>query len=380
MGVVVRFHHRNAKDKGAWTVFVTHNGRRRSKRCKSRGQAEKLGRAIRLQLERKDFALPEKKAATPLETYATEWLDSATTLKPSTVRYYRQRLAHIAPVLGKLDVSSITRADVKHLVASCTAKKMATSQVRGTVAVLSTILSEAVEDGLLPANPALRPGRLRRAMRDAVQPKKEIDPYTRDEAEALLETARTKFAEWYPFLLTALRTGMRLGELRALRWGDLDWRGSFAMVTRNYVLGKFGSPKSGKGRRVDLSRQLRAELYLWRRKQRAKWLKKGKPMPALVFAGPDGKPLDDSFVRRAVRRIVKAADLRVRGSVIHVMRHTYAAQLLQAGTPITYVRDQLGHQSIAVTVDVYGAQIPGGHKGEVDKLDATSAEPMRRKA
>ena len=84
----------------------------------------------------------------------------------------------------------------------------------GVVRTLSTVLSEAVEDEKLPANPALRPGRLRRKLRDPNAPKRRVvDPYTRDDVERLLEAARQHYPEWFTFLLCGLRTGMRLGEL-----------------------------------------------------------------------------------------------------------------------------------------------------------------------
>jgi integrase len=65
-----------------------------------------------------------------------------------------------------------------------------------------------------------------------------IDPYMRDEAQVLLAVAQQHFPEWWSFLLCAIRTGLRLGELRALHWGDIDWRNRFVRVERRFVEGR----------------------------------------------------------------------------------------------------------------------------------------------
>ena len=142
---------------------------------------------------------------------------------------------------------------MKQLLAALAGKGLAPKTITGIVRTLSTILSEAVEDEKLPANPALRPGRLKRQFRDPNAPKRPtIDPYTREEAELLVATARTRYPEWAPFLLCALRIGLRLGESRALEWRSIDWRRRFLQVDRNFVEGAFTTPKNGLTRRVDL--------------------------------------------------------------------------------------------------------------------------------
>ena len=368
MGVKIRFY------KGAWWIFINHNGRRKAKKVGDRPTAEKIAREIRERLARADLQLPTPDGES-FKAYAEQWLSTAgTTLKPSTVRFYRDNLEnHLLPVLGPVRINRIGRADVKRLIVALTAKSLRPKTITGIVRTLSTILSEAVEDSKLTANPALRPSRLRRRLRDPNAPKKEtVDPYTREEVEVLLETAGAHYPEWHPFLLCALRTGMRLGELRALEWGDLDWRNRFIRVERNYVEGAFTTPKSGLSRSVDMSLQLRAVLRLSRRRQRATWLQRGRPLPDLVFASEAATPLDDSNVRKAMLGIVRKAEIRRRRSIIHVLRHTFASLLIRQGESLTYVKEQMGHASIQVTADIYGHLVPGGNRSAVDRLDSAT--------
>lgn len=361
----------------AWWVFIHHRRQRKSKRIGDKATAERVAKAIRERLARADLYLGAKQVAETLQAYAATWLTSAeATLKASTVRFYRDNLVnHIYPAVGTVRLTQFARPDVKRLLEALAGKGLGSKTSTGILRTLSTVLSEAVEDGRLPANPALRPGRLRRRLSDPNALKATtIDPYTREEVTALLDAAAAHFPEWYAFLLMALRTGLRLGELRALQWGSIDWRERFIRVERNFVEGKETTPKSGFVRNVDMSLQLRAALRLRRRQQRADWMARGLSLPKLVFPSSDRTPLDDSNVRKVVRRIVTTAEIRQRRSIIHVMRHTFGSLLLQQGESLVYVKEQMGHASIQVTVDIYGHLLQGGNRGAVDRLDDTTSQ------
>ena len=226
---------------------------------------------------------------------------------------------------------------------------------------------------------SVRDCRTRAPSRVRPDPEPAIDPFSREEATDLVRVAREQFPDWLVWLLTGLRTGLRAGELLALQWGDLNWRGSFLVVRRNFVRGQLTTPKNHQQRRIDLSRQLRAELYLWRRKQRTARLKHGQPFPVWVFPSVTGTALDESNVRKALNRILDAAGLHRRGP--HQMRHTFASLLLQEGAPITYVSRQLGHKDPSITLRVYAHWVPDGSAAKaVDLLDdphpaATQPQP-----
>jgi integrase len=118
-----------------------------------------------------------------------------------------------------------------------------------------------------------------RYLRRGDEPERQIEPLTREEAAHLVATAAQYFPRWRSWVLCALRTGMRLGELLALQWDDIDWNGRFILVQRNLVRGVLRSPKSHRGRKVDISAQLHTALMQWRRTLQSKWLKKGEPLP-----------------------------------------------------------------------------------------------------
>jgi integrase len=237
------------------------------------------------------------------------------------------------------------------------------------------LLSQAVEDERLPANPALRMGKY---LRRGDVPEQPIQALTGAEVAHLVGIAERHFLRWYPWVLCALRTGLRLGELLALQWGDIDWNGRFVVVQRNIVRGLLTSPKFHQRRRVDITPQLATALLVWRRVQRTRWLKKGQSMPPWVFPSLEGTALEVRNVRHVFSRLLEKAELRqIR---IHDLRHTYATLLLQAGAPITYVSQQLGHRDASITLRVYAHWLPDASRREADRLDtlqppATPAQP-----
>ncbi len=171
----------------------------------------------------------------------------------------------------------------------------------------------------------------------------------------------------HAFVLCGLRAGLRLSELIGLRWSDVDWRKGFLHVQRGIVRNHQGTPKSGHDRTVDLSRQLRIELWLLRRRQTADYLKRGLGRPKIDFPAAVNTPLDPSNLGDIFAAIVRKAELRHRSP--HAMRHTYISLLFQSGASPAYVQKQAGHKSMDLTIKVYGHFVPGGNREAVDRLD-----------
>jgi integrase len=165
---------------------------------------------------------------------------------------------------------------------------------------------------------------------------------------------------------------MRLGEALALHWNDVHLEAREIRVGRSLSRGRVDTPKAGHGRTVDISQRL-AEMLRQLEQQRAAQMleRKWSGEPPWVFCTRAGTPMDESKVRRAMRKVLIAAGLPRHFSP-HCLRHTYASLMLQQGESLTYVQRQLGHASINLTADTYGKWLPLGNKAAVDRLDATS--------
>ena len=162
---------------------------------------------------------------------------------------------------------------------------------------------------------------------------------------------------------------MRLGELLGLQWGDVDFHGRFIEVRHNLVARRITTPKNGKTRRVDMSTQLADTLRTLLTTRKAEALRNGwGQVPEWVFCSETGGHLDGDNLRHRVfyRLLTKAELRRIR---VHDLRHSFASMLIQNGESLAYVRDQLGHASIQLTVDTYGHLVPGANRQAVDRLD-----------
>jgi len=375
------------KYKGSWYVFINHHGRRKAKKVGSREAAERVKREIEARLALGDGGswLHERPALPNLTEYAEAWQKHhpARQTKPSTEHFYAQFLRlYVLPTFGASPLDDIQRDAVKRWVADLTIRGLARNTVRLAIASLRVVLNAAIEDNLIGYNPAQKLGRFVKVER----PPRQATALTAEEANRFLGTARRLCPKHYALFLTALRAGLREGEILALRWGDIqfgeggDDANRYILVQRNYDRrsGRFLTPKSNKQRRVDMSRELRTALLESRDRALLRAFEGGQDGvdDNLVFPSEVGTVLDiTNLVPRHFLPLLERAGLRrIR---FHDLRHTYGSLLIQAGAPLTYVRDQMGHSTIKITVDVYGHLVPGADVGYVDRLDFAPTRPPK---
>lgn len=294
--------------------------------------------------------------------------------KPGALRGYAQAFhSRIVPELGNLRVSAVTRNDVQDLVDRMLAEGLAPSTVKNAILPLRAMYRRLVSRSEVTENPTLglalpaSSARRERIARPAEAAKL---------LAALEPEDRAVFA-------TALYAGLRRGEIKGLRWCDVDFGTGLIRVERGWddVEGPI-APKSRSGRRrVPLSRPLRA-LLAEHRLGRG-----GGTGEELVFGRGNGRPLAAEWVTERARKAWKGLSLDPIG--LHECRHTYAAFMIAAGVNAKALSTYMGHSSITVTLDRYGHLMPGNEDEAAEMLafyldretpadEAICGEPVNR--
>ncbi|WP_447969375.1 tyrosine-type recombinase/integrase [Nitrospira sp. M1] len=302
--------------------------------------------------------------------YAQTWLITCRTraLKYTTLLRYKGHVnKQLVPTLGHLRLDEIKRGHVRQLASSMTEDGASPKTIHNVIRALSAIFTQANEDEIVGHHPARNPSKLIRLRKN-----KKVEVFTMEEEQEILKTAQKNYAHYFPFILFLFRTGVREGEAVALMPEDVNFLNHTASIERNFTAGHLeDSPKNGRGRTIDVSRDLthilknllviyQAEEAL-HRTPRAHWL----------FTSTQGDIIrSNNFRDRVWRPLLKDAGVRYRN--VHTTRHTFATRMIMAGANLVYVQRQLGHSSIKITVDLYTHWIEEIDRGqrarEVDRL------------
>jgi integrase len=365
-----------------WYVYVNYHGRRKNRCVGTREAAERVRREIEARLALGDVGfLTQNENAPVFGTFADRWLKDYARVecKTSTADGYDGVIEqYLRPRFGNRCLDQIKRDDIKAMINELIAKELSRNTVRNALCVIRGIFNEAIEAGIVEANPATRLGRFTRTAKTAEVKGISLTPA---EAEQFLQAAKDTCPEYHPLFLMALRAGLRRGELVAVQWGDIQFvkdeadENRYIVVEHNYVKREHTTTKSKKSRRVDLSRELRRVLIELRDKRLLEAFLGGKNdiSDDLVFPSPEGSILDpDNLYHRYFQPVLTKSGLRkIR---LHDLRHSFGSLLIQSGASIVYVKEQMGHSSIQVTVDIYGHLIPGANVSFVDRLDEAPQE------
>lgn len=370
------------KRRGKWVVdYRDATGKRRWKTFEK--QADAKAHCLEIEKDAKQPIIPTVDPEITLKEYAQRWLGFVkATRKAATWQSYEGNVRlHIEPSLGAIKVRMLQKSQIKQLLVEKSDDNLSRDSVRLVHATLRAMLNAAIDDGIIAHNPADKLGRQLRLAAKPKQRQDKIKALSREQLEDFLKAAAKHEVDHYTLLLCLARTGLRAGEALALQWQDVDLAARELRVSRNLSRGEIGTPKSGHGRTVDMSRQLTAELGKLLLKRKEQTLEKGwGEVPEWVFITSIGTPHDHSNVAKVFKHVLKKAKLPAHFT-LHSLRHSYASLLLQQGESIQYVQRQLGHASVSLTVDTYGRWLPLGNKSAVDRLDGegemeTSAEAI----
>ncbi|MDD5309007.1 MAG: site-specific integrase [Deltaproteobacteria bacterium] len=285
-----------------------------------------------------------------LNEFAKEFIEKYAKVrnKPSTIHSKEAELRlYIRPALGKLKLDDIRIREIDGMIADLISRGLSAKSVNNVLATLGKMLRYAEEIELLPKAPRIKLLKV---------PPSDYDFLDFDEADRLLVSTFEKEPQWYPLVLTMLRTGMRFGEASELRWRDVDLVAGKILVRRNHVRGHVGTPKSGKSREIPLSPQT------------VEVLKKTRHLKGdLVFCYENGSRLDYHRMNEVLWRLCRRAGLREINW--HTCRHTFASHLVMRGESLKAAQELLGHSTIEMTMR-YAHLAPVVMRDAVAKLDS----------
>jgi integrase len=314
----------------------------------------------------------------PLERYLRPWLETRTHLRPTTAETYgiliERYVCNPDFGIGTVPLRDLTRpiictfyADIEQRGRLRGGGPLRPKAVHNVHLMLRKALEDAVEDGLIPTNPARRAHQIPAVHR-------EMRTWTDEELARFLN--RVRGDGLYALWRTAATTGMRRGELLAATWPALDLGARRLHVTQALSKGpkgadlRFGPPKTDRGRRaVPLDEETAWVLREHRRHQLE------RPPVAepyqdhqLVFCREDGHPLEPDYVSQRFRRLVRRTGLpAIR---FHDLRHTFATLSLKAGIQTEVVSRILGHKHPATTQAIYQHAVPALEEEAISRFAA----------
>jgi integrase len=339
---------KQGRQQTSWMIHIEHtwpDGRKQTIRKVSPAQtkrgAEQYEREVRLQLASGSWKEHDKQQTPTFEEFADEFLAYQATLnKPSELASKKVSLrVHLIPAFGKrrldqIDERMIDAYKVEKLEQiSARGKPLNPKTINNQLKVLGRMLRVARKWKLIKDIPDIGLLKVR---------KSDFDFLDFEEAEAFIASAAEHAPEWHSFVVVAMRTGLRVGELVALRWRediDLD-RGRLRVQQSYHRVNGFMSTKNDKIRELPLTWDAIAAL----RSQR----ERVQPDGELVFPGDDGEVLDGHKANDALQKIATALDMRHVHN--HMLRHSFASHAVMRGIPIRQVQEWLGHGSIVVTM------------------------------
>jgi len=323
-----------------------------------------------------------------LADWMHRWLETTvkTGCAASTfIRYRDAARRRIIPVLGRYRLASLSRIVLSEFVTSLCDTGLSRKYIKFVTVVLSSAMSSAERLGLIDnwykSALAIPKGYVKEVnVRHAI---------TYEDFQRLFEACPDTYK---PVLAIGWHTGMRIGEIIALRWEDVDFDTDTIHVRRRIYIDKFGPPKDDSARSIRMGETLHSYLYKLRQAQRQDELAygyyytvgvEGDTLVQAYKGDVAGKRTYANVVRRKNGSVVKYHSVHVAfgklsketgiGFDAHTLRHTHATLLLESGVPPKAVQQRLGHKTISVTMDIYAHVTERMQDALVDTIDHNPA-------
>ena len=321
--------------------FYVHAKRFRKAVGKNKKDAQEALKAIEGEIVKGEFNIPVQKRIR-FKEFAILWLETYSKVKnkPSSfMANFLRTKNHLIPFFGNQRIESISSLLIDEFI-RYKQSQISSATINRCLSLLSKIFNDAIRWGYLSTSPMKKVSKLN-------EPVQGFNYLTKDQVKKLLENASDNSRA---ILMTAVYTGMRRGEIIALKWKHIDFEKKMIIVEETTE----GSTKSKKVRYIPIHPELLLELKKHKLKTRSEY----------VFPGPDGEMRKE--FRSALNYALKRAELpRIR---VHDLRHTFAANFMMSGGNILSLQKILGHSDLKMTMR-YAHLAPDFLQQEIEKLD-----------
>lgn len=332
----------------------------------------------RYKLEHGGFVEKEKVS---LDDWFEKWLKEykEKDIKKGTIIAYQNYYNYyVKKKLGRIPIASIRGEHIQELYNQLLEERLSLSSLKVISAVLSGCFKRAYKNGLIERNP-VELAELPRKKR-----KEERRVLTADEQELFMKYAQDSYL-FHMFALL-LRTGMRSGEVRGLKYNDVDRSKKVIHIRRTlkYESG-YGffedEPKTGSSiRDIPLSPEIEAIIE----EQKRVWQKvKVVKIDEYIFHIGDGTPVSRERLQGEIDRIIKRMeqdDIHMERFTPHCFRHTFATRAIENGMKPQILKNILGHSSLSMTMDLYSHVLPDKKAEEMDKIQSAFQVSDRKNA
>ena len=363
------------KENGLFEKRFTVNGKRYS--AYGHNLKECADNEIRLREEIKAGIYSSNNNIT-LDTYFNEWEKSRIGIvKDSSIKTIRSRYDnHIKPVFEKTKVRKIEKREVVKLQQELS-KKLSATMTNAVIDVLKSVLKSAVDDEIIVKNPAASVKPLRTD--DRPKASETIHrAFTREEQQAFIQEAKK---EWlYEFFCFSLCTGMRINEITALKWGDIDYINNVIHVNKTVTRKKGGgtaetSPKSKTSKRdIPMNDTIKKILQMQKKKIAMVY---GdifvRKLDNNIFLGSNGsKAIASATAGYSIESVLKRLQqqgVEIERFTHHAFRDTFATRYIEEGGNMQTLQKILGHSSLAMTADLYAHVLPNTKQQEMKQVE-----------
>lgn len=318
--------------------------------------------------------LPIIKNKIKVSEWFEKWLEIYIKPLKKQATYYQYKILyeqHIFPIIGNRLITSVKQYDIQQIIAKMNEKGLSTWTMKHVRKILHTAFDRAFKDKLIPENPVV----------DIEIPKKQAKPrktITASELKILFENLKN--TRWYWAFRFMLVTGLRRGELLALRWSDIDYENKRIIVDESNSASGLGDTKNSKVHYVPLSE--RAIYYLAKQKEMLQH--EFNPIlynPELqkldlIFPSENGTLMKSDSLNSVLDRINRKTGLHI---TPHMFRHTFV-YMSKGHMTLSELQEALGHDESTTTLDIYGTMLSDTEKvaNKIDEAFAALDEEINK--